>query len=205
MAFWSMTDFIAFYLLAPLIFKFVRTYRQAVFFLVFCVILAYVCKVCSKQVPADYFSEIRQLIKWTPLAQMQHFAMGIWAFFALRENKIKPTVIALILIAAVSTRSEMMGSALACLSILLVKDSMIPLNQTWGKVIKFLSHYSFPVYLTHSIGLTLATMLAAEWVGEASAGFYWVKFLLALVSIVLLCGFLELVQGLANRLFAKKG
>lgn len=204
MAFWSLTDFIAFYLLAPLIFKLVRTYKAAIIFLIGCVILAYICKSCAKLVPSDYFSNIRQFAKWTPLGQMQSFALGILVYFAIKEQKIKPTAILLVLITAVSTRSEMMGASLACLTILLVKDSMIALSNGWTKVVKFLSHYSFHVYLTHMLGLNIATMVATAWIGESGAGFYWVKLLMAIVSIVTLCGILEGTQLLANRVFGRK-
>lgn len=205
MAFWSMTNFIAFYLLAPLIFKFVRTYKSSIIFLIICVILALICKTCSKQIPADYFSEIRQLIKWTPLGQLQHFALGICAFFAMREKKIKPTVIALILIAAVSTRSEMLGSALGCLAILLVRDGMVSLGKRVTAVIKFVAHYSFHVYLTHWIALSAATLIVTTWLGDAYPAFYWVKFALVFVIVIALCTFLELAQRLANWVFSHKG
>ncbi|MBQ7092281.1 MAG: acyltransferase [Clostridia bacterium] len=203
-AFWSITDFIAFYALAPLIFKFVRTYKSAVVFFIICFALAYLCKAVSKQVPADCFSDIHVLIKWTPLGQMQHFALGIWAFFAIRENKIKPTVIAMLVIAAVSTRSEMIGAALACLAILLVKNHMISLGKAGLGMLKFASKYSFHVYLTHMLGLTIAGVLATRWLGEASCAFYWAKAGITVAVIVLLCGFLELVQRLADAVFQRK-
>ena len=200
---WCMTDFIFFYAVVPVIIHYVVNYRRAVIWVIICVLLAVLAKKLSKQMGSDYFSDLPWMIKWSPLGQMQHFALGMLTFFAIRANKVRITAIVMGIALLCSLRSELSGSTFACLVLLLLHKDALNLKGWSLSGLKFVSKYSFHVYLSHPLALAIANRYSEACVSYCPGiGYYGVKFLIVGLSIIILCSFMEFVQRVSNRLFS---
>ena len=174
--FWCMTSFLVFYAIAPFIFLYVTHFKRAVVFLIVCLVLALITRAISKQISPEAFDEVRQFFKWSPLFQMQYFAIGILAFIGLKEKKIRLTCIIMGILALAYFKSAMMFAASVCIIIILFTDARMPIGPKSSTAIKFLSKYSFHVYLAHILALLVATYATTRLMGnESSSGYYACK------------------------------
>ena len=206
-AFWTMTNFIFFYAIMPILIKAVHSFNRSIVFF----IISYAVALCTYKtqalLPADIFSEQDLLIAWSPLGQMQHFALGIMTFFAVKMQKKSPAYILLILLAALPgpfCSIPLRFAILTCLFILSVKSSDILIHGAKLKWLKFVSKYSFHIYLTHILGLTIGLRAATIICEPSTCYFYAVKFIVAVITTILLCLFLEISQRTAEWLFLQR-
>lgn len=202
-AMWCMSDFLFFYAVAPLVFKYVKSFKAALIFLAICMVVAILVRQGSKQLSRELFDEVRLFFRWNPLYQMQYFAVGIVTFFALRENKIRLGSIIIGILALAHFKSGMMAAGLTGLCILLLPSTAIQLKGKALSALRLTSKYSFHIYLTHMLALRAAGALALLWWAETSPEYYAS---LLIVSVLLCLGLtilLEMVQRGSDALFGK--
>jgi len=203
-AMWCMSDFLFFYAVAPLVFKYVKSFKAALIFLAICMVVAILVRQGSKQLSRELFDEVRLFFRWNPLYQMQYFAVGIVTFFALRENKIRLGSIIIGILALAHFKSAMMAAGITGLCILLLPSAAIQLKGKALNALRLTSKYSFHIYLTHLLALRAAGAAALLWWAENSPGFYAAKLAGALFLCVVLTCILELAQRWCNAAFRRK-
>lgn len=196
---WCMTSFLVFYAIAPFIFKYVTNFKRAVVFLIVCLVLALITRAISKQISPEAFDEVRHFFRWSPLFQLQYFAIGILAFFGLKEQKKRLTCIIMGILALAYFKSAMMFAAPVCIIIILFKDAKVPIGPKSSTAIKFLSKYSFHVYLAHILALAVATYATTMLVGaESQPGYYMCKLGIFISSSIVLVVLYEMVQRIVD-------
>lgn len=204
--FWSMTDFIVFYAIMPFVIKVVNTLKSSVAFFLICYVASVLVRVLLNACETEnLYSEFGTLIWWSPIAQMQHFALGIMAFFAVREKKESLTAIILICLAMLPSRFcpyTLLFSILTCLFIISVKNRDVNVTGKPRKCLQFVAKYSFHIYLTHVLALAIGQRIALIFCEPSTLCFYAAKLIVCIVATILLCCFLELAQRTANKLFS---
>ena len=191
----------------PFIIKIVRSFHRSIVFFIIC----YAAHLCTYKthvfLPTDIWSEQNTLIAWSPFGQMLHFSLGIMAYFAVKMDKRSHASILLILMAALPgpfCSPSLLFSILTCLFILTVKSSDILIQGARLNCLKLLSKYSFHIYLTHMLALTIGTRAASIICEPSTFYFYAVKLVITVVATILLCLFLEISQRIANWLFLQR-
>ena len=206
--FWTMTDFICFYAVIPLLIRFAYTFHRCIILFFILLIIARLAHTLGYLLPLNTcFDKISLLIEWSPLVQMQHFGIGMLTFFAVRENKKSIACVILIAIAMLPTRlcdSHLLFSILTGLFIMSVQESDIAIHGAKRTCLHFLAKYSFHVYLTHLLALRIASKISYPWCEKSLFLYFTCKLSLSIIITILLCIFLEMVQRLAIKLFSTK-
>lgn len=219
---WCMTEFMLFYSIFPLLIKVFNSFNKS--FLLFLIFLA-IAIITNFSIPfitANVFESVERFLLWSPLMQMQHFALGIVVFFAIKEHKTKEAAIGLAILAFMMSAlspiilstpslniaaSEHLTAGLAFSSYtglaILIASIMTSTPETpKHNTLRFFSKYSFHIYLTHILALNIASQLASDVCPPHSSSYFVVKILVTLLAVILLSTFLEICQRAANRIFS---
>lgn len=217
-AFWTMTEFILFYAIVPYLLKLVYNFRRCLILFIICSIVAFVSRKGAGYIPDTWFSDPNAFIRFSPLCQMQYFALGMLGYFAMREkktnlreywNNARNKFLAVLWVVLALLPALMAGGsgttfamiALAC--ILYVKNESVMLQGKALSLVRFVARYSFHVYLTHFLALSAGEMLVKNMENISGMMAYGLQFVIAIGIIVLLCVVLEVAQRLCNRLFGR--
>ena len=204
--FWTMTNFLFFYAIIPLLIKFAQSFRRCIILFLTLFIIAGISQRLANCLPVNgIFSELEWLVVWSPLVQMQHFAIGMLVFFAMKESKKSYACILLLSLALCPQRIcnySLLYSILTGLFIMAVRDSDITIQGTKQAYLSFVSKYSFHVYLTHLLALKIATEISKLFCTPATFTYYSLKIFIAILTTFVLCCFLEIVQRLCNKYFS---
>ena len=204
--FWTMTNFIVFYAIIPMVIKFVDTWRKSVAFFLLCYIAAVIVRLLIKfYISGAPFHQLDSMLMWSPLVQMQHFALGMMTYFAVRDSKTSLAAIMLISMAMLPCGfcpPPMLFAILTCLFIISVKERDVNIMGAPRKCLQFVAKYSFHVYLTHLLALAIGQQIAVALCAPSTVCFYVVKLFVFIVATLLFCCFLELAQRTANKLFS---
>lgn len=206
--FWAMGSFLPFYLILPFVLKVVNSFWKSVCFFVVCFGLFMVLRRNGVEILSlDGYSLPFAYIVVSPFTQMQYFALGIVAFFAIRENKQSLAIIISLLFALLPHRigeHYLLFAIASTVAILSVKNEAVMLRGTGLKVLKFLAKYSFHIYLTNLMAFSVAEAIACSCCDfQQSVAFYSFKFILSIGLIVILSMMLEFVNRLVQRVFLK--
>lgn len=203
--FWTMTNFIVFYALIPIVIKVVNSFKRGIILFIICYIIHCVIRfVIKNYITGDPFPELGSTLWYSPLVQMQYFALGILTYFAGKENKTSLAAIMLIGMALLPDKLCSVAhlyAILTCIFIISVKDSDIKITGKPRKCLQFISKYSFYVYLSHLIALAISHKITVSIYSTSSVAHYPIKFFIWIVVTILLCYFLESVQRIANKIF----
>ncbi len=204
--FWTMTNFIVFYAIIPMVIKFVDTWRKSVAFFLLCYIAAVIVRLLIKfYISGAPFHQLDSMLMWSPLVQMQHFALGMMTYFAVRDSKTSLAAIMLICMAMLPCGfcpPPMLFAILTCLFIISVKNRDVNVTGKPRKCLQFVAKYSFHIYLTHLLALAIGKRIALIFCEPSTVCFYAAKLIVCIVATILLCCFLELAQRTANKLFS---
>ncbi len=204
--FWTMTDFIVFYAIIPMIIKFVNTWRKSVVFFLLCYVAAVIVpRLIMFCIAGTPFHQLDTMLRFSPLVQMQHFALGMMTYFAVRDSKTSMAAIMLIGVAMLPRgfcSPPLLFAILTCLFIISVKERDVNIMGAPRKCLQFVAKYSFHVYLTHLLALAIGQQIAVALCAPSTVYFYMVKFFAFIVATLLLCCFLELAQRTANKIFS---
>lgn len=141
-----------------------------------------------------------------PLFQMQYFALGVVAFYAVREQKQSLAIILMLLIALLPhslNGNPMVFALLSGVAIMAVKNEDLIISHGSHRVLKFFSKYSFHIYLSHGIALSVAHVVEGKYFGDIVLYYCIIKFVIAVVGTVALCALLEIVQRVCIKCFEK--
>ena len=154
---WTMSCFMLYYILAPIIRKYVKNYRASLVFLAAVIVLAYGYKAVY-----SYFLN-RYNVPWAAetagdcaVFNLISFAFGTVAWYAIKDGKEKNymrlVIIALACFLAMreDTFNRIIWSLLTVAFMLSMKDFSYSDKTQWvGGMFSFLARYSFTVYLVH--------------------------------------------------------
>lgn len=154
---WTMSCFMLFYLLAPLIRKLVNNYRQSLIMVAVVIIFAYGYKAVEyKLLSAGNVPWAAELAGDSAVFNMISFSFGTAAWYSVREGKtqnyMRIVVAALAVFLAIreDTFNRIIWSLLTAAFMLAMQDFSYKGRTAWiGRTLAFLSKYSFTVYLVH--------------------------------------------------------
>ena len=202
--FWCMPGFLFLYAVIPFLLCFVKNSRAAWGLVFVSLCLAFCIAECGNRWALDTeYENVKILARYSPFYQLQHFALGIMCFFACREGKIKRTLIWLLILTLifmfVSVRLEILGSLAACVILLMFQN--LKISATWTKWLRFISRYSFQVFLSHLLAYSIAVMCMERFFSAyVSGGWYHCSlfFLFCLFTVVIVV-YLETVNRIIKR------
>ena len=150
---WTISCFVFFYLIAPLLKKVIRNFKRSVVFMTamipVTVILAKVLQILFVRMGA---SEPQMLCVDNPLYSLNTFAIGICAWYAYKEGKVNTFLkIAMVLFAGfmgLNWFNRISWGMFTALVMMVFIDLQIR-NQKVVSVIKTAGRYSFCLYLVH--------------------------------------------------------
>jgi peptidoglycan/LPS O-acetylase OafA/YrhL len=150
---WTISCFMFFYLVAPLIKKWVTDFRKSLVFLAGSIVLGYaVKKLIVIALAGTAMDSVEMFAGDTPFFNLMIFALGVCAWYALREGK--ETLYLMMCIALVGgllffgISNRMTWGALTVVALLAGRGISIQ-NQHLGGIIDVVSRYSFTIYLVH--------------------------------------------------------
>jgi len=138
---WTISIFVLFYLLAPLMKRFVTSYRSAVIHWGAWYVLSLIC--------------VNRVAYGMPFFFLHYFALGIVLFYAVKEEKIKQVITGCVVfvLGSLIMNETLTHNACAMLFMILIimaKD-MKAENTKLKKMIGTLDAYSYTVYLSHAV------------------------------------------------------
>lgn len=186
---WTMSCFMLYYILAPIIRKYVKNYRASLVFLAAVIVLAYGYKAVY-----SYFLN-RYNVPWAAetagdcaVFNLISFAFGTVAWYAIKDGKEKNymrlVIIALACFLAMreDTFNRIIWSLLTVAFMLSMKDFSYSDKTQWvGGMLSFLARYSFTVYLVHMPVIELT-----EYFSEHVCYLGYFPFLLIVLSVTAL-------------------
>lgn len=197
---WTMSCFMLYYIIAPLIRKFVKSYRASLFFLAVVIVFAYGYK-------AVYFHLLSaKNVPWAAetagdcaVFNLISFAFGTAAWYAVREKKEKNymrlviAALACFLAMREDTFNRIIWSLLTVVFMLSMKDFSYGKKTQWiGDCFSFLAKYSFTVYLVHMPVIELTEYFSENVHYLGYFPFLVIVLLATLVMTVLLHNFVEI-------------
>ncbi len=146
---WTISIFVLFYLLMPLIKRFVKSFKGAVAFWGVLYILSLIC--------------VNRVAYGMPFFFLHYFAMGIVLYYAIQEAKVKEVVIGCLVfvfgsLIVNSSLTNTACSMLFAILILAVKEIKVE-NKKLQKWIDTLDAYSYTLYLAHAVVMNGIEML----------------------------------------------
>jgi len=140
----SISVFMWFYILAPLLKKIVNNWKKSGLFL----IVAFgLYKVFAS---AQWFSILNTLV---------YFAIGIFIFYAIKEERENQTLGILLSVVVVMLLADARGGALYCICVGMLIMCTVNVeikSETVNKIVRFLSDRTFAIYLAHVFVLDIS-------------------------------------------------
>lgn len=135
---WTISHFMLFYLLMPLLFKYVNTCYKALLLQLFCFVV-------------NYFWNTNYLL---PFTSLYYFMIGITIYLALKEHKEEILIVfsclMSILLLLFSFPSHYIYSNIFAILIIVSRNFHIA-DKSINKLVQLLDEYSFTIYLVHAI------------------------------------------------------
>lgn len=161
-ALWTISSFAVFYLIAPLLYKWIKTYKQSFIMLfIFLLVTPYISQTIQYYF-VNYPSEshIEWFAKMNPLSEFYCFIFGVTLFYAMKEGK---EIIYAVLLGAILILTQIQWFSyeiiFTILLMLVLKSPSIIKSDKIISIIQFLSKGSFALYLCHPILLQIAVSL----------------------------------------------
>lgn len=150
---WTFSCFMVFYLIAPFLKKWIKNYRQSLLFLAISIVGGYAIGYVVEYVFGALGYEDAYIIAGdSPLFNLNIFAIGMCAWYALREKKERWFMgvcgLLTILLMLAGKANRISYGCLAAIIILAFWETEFK-NVMVAKVIDVMSRYSFPLYLVH--------------------------------------------------------
>lgn len=200
---WTMSCFIWFYILAPIIFKFVRSFKRAICFFAISVGIAVIWKMLNMLLFSNnpMLEKIEILSGGSPFGTLYQFSVGIIIYFMIREKKED---LGLIFLAALAVCGMVLHKDLliwCCIcGILITGLQNIKMNCKWfEKCIVWLSAESFHIYLAHILAFDYSLHIVMNWKLQGVWQYIgW--FILSVIVIMFLCFLMDFAETVAERL-----
>ena len=189
---WTMSCFIWFYIMAPLIFKWVRSLKSAASFFV----LSFVGSIAWKLIMNSIFSQMAGiesldvLTGASPFGELYQFAIGIMVYFILKEEKAYKGIVLLSVISVfglVLNRNTFIWCSLCGLMIIAFENMEIQISAKAQRFVRTIGKESFHVYLSHLLSFAVAWSITSTVFLDSGIVKYSCWALISAVLVVLLC------------------
>lgn len=154
-AWWTMSSFMVFYLLAPLFHIFINRFYKAILMLTF---LLY-CTPLFRQLLFRFLSGIyegggegynlSEFCGYTPFSELYCFFFGIVIYFAVREGKQLIYIVYLLFVLCIFNTGSYLWECLLTLCLIGAMHNQLDVGNRVKKMISFLAEGSFSVYCIH--------------------------------------------------------
>lgn len=146
---WTISIFVLFYLLMPLMKRLVKNFKGAVLLWGALYILSLIC--------------VNRVAYGMPFFFLHYFAMGIVLYYAVKENKAREVITGCLMfvfgsLIVNSTLTNTACSMLFLILIIVVKEMKVK-NEKLQKWINILDAYSYTLYLSHAVVMNGIEML----------------------------------------------
>lgn len=150
---WTISIFVLFYLLVPLMKRFVRSFKGAVILWGILYLLSVIC--------------LNRVAYGMPFFFLHYFAMGIVLYYAVEESKVRELITGCVIfvLGSLITNSALTNTACSMLFLILiimVKESKVE-NKKLKKWIDIFDSYSYTVYLSHAVVMNGIEMMKGRY------------------------------------------
>lgn len=189
---WTMSCFIWFYIMAPLIFKLVRSLKGAACFFM----LSFVSSIAWKLVMNSIFFQmdgielLDVLTGASPFGVLYQFAIGIMTYFTLKEGKAYKGIAILSVISVcglILNRNTFIWCSLCGLMIIAFENMEIQISAKAQRFVRTIGRESFHVYLSHLLSFAVAWSITNTVFKDSGIVKYSCWAMISAVLVVLLC------------------
>lgn len=205
---WTMSCFLWFYALAPMVLGWIRSLKNAVILLLLTFLLSEVWRngMYALFSPVSGLDELDLTLWNSPVCNFYRFAIGILACIAVQHGKPFAGVL---LVAATSVILQIIGAgsvfwcAMCAVSLIAFENLKITLPARWICLIRFVGRESYHVYLGHLLAFNIGRWAVNRWFPLAGKEKYLIWLAFAGAWIGLLCCFMNFLEKVANGLTRK--
>lgn len=152
---WTISVFVFFYLIAPLLMRLIKNFKQSLVVLTVMIAIRYafidvIEALMRKYLTLPESADIRRFCESNPVSQLYCFMLGITLYYAVEESKqaiYMMIIIAIIIVTSFSYYHEELWYTLI-LAICVVSPALVQMKKAVS-IIEFLSKGSFTLYLFH--------------------------------------------------------
>ncbi|MCH5248883.1 MAG: acyltransferase [Lachnospiraceae bacterium] len=205
-AWWTMSSFMVFYLLAPLLHIFINRFYKAILmltFLLYCtpifrqLLLRFLSGICEGGGEGYHLNEF---CAYMPFSELYCFFFGIVIYFAVREGKQLIYIVYLLFILCIFNAGVYLWECLLTLCLIGGVQSQLEFGSRIKKIVAFLSEGSFSVYCIHSRIVEAISSATGE-ISEHNS----INFLIVFCITCGVCyGYYGLYQYIKNRVCIKR-
>lgn len=205
---WTMSCFIWFYIMAPVIFKLIKTLKNSIRFLIFSFGISIIWKIVIYSIFSEIsgIDSLNVLTGASPFGVLYQFAIGIVVYFVLKEKKnyLGITLLAIISICGlILNRYIFVWCAVCGLLIISFKNTEIYISAELKKVIQMIGRESFHVYLSHLLIFEIAKVGVINIIHEEGLLRYIVWMIISVICIIGLCYIMNLCERIVKIFFNK--
>lgn len=150
---WTISCFVFFYLVAPLLKKWIRNFKMSLVALAGSVVVGYGCKLIVKKVMITIGLENADIFSGdTPMFNLMIFMIGVCAWYAAKEGKRELYLFGCAIMVAAMLflgKANRITWGLLAVILLLAGLQLTVQNHVLQICIRILSKYSFTIYLIH--------------------------------------------------------
>lgn len=187
---WTFSCFMFFYLIAPLLKKLIKNYRQCLILLFATIILGYLSGAVVQRLFNSFgYTDAYIIAGDSPLFNLNVFVIGMALWYAVRENREKnfAGVCALIITALMLIeKTNRVGFGCAAAIIIIAFFDMEIKNAFVVKLIDVLGRYSFSFYLVHLAVMQLLNIAREQGYINSNILFMLLIIVVSVVAAVLL-------------------
>ena len=156
-----MSCFIWFYIIAPIIFKFVKSLKGAIVFWLMSFVISLIWKICIYAIFSNIagLHSLDVLTGTSPFGVLYQFAIGILVYYFLKEKKPFEGIIVLSLISIcglILNRNIFIWCSLCGLAVIAFENMNIILPSRLQNYIKIVGKESFHIYLSHLLSFAIS-------------------------------------------------
>lgn len=203
---WTMSCFLWFYVLAPMVLGRVRSLKGASILLMLTFVLSEVWRnwMYALLCPVPGLDELDLLLWNSPICSFYKFALGILACVAVKRGKPFEGIL---LVAGMCAVLQILGAgsvfwcAVCAVSLIAFENLKITLPARWTGLVRFAGRESYHVYLGHLLAFNIGRWILNRWFPLAGKEKYLLWLAFAGIWICLLCGFMNFCEAATKRLF----
>ena len=196
---WTMSCFIWFYIIAPVIFEWVKSLKSAVCFFIatFVVSIGWKIGIYSIFSRISGIESLDVLTGASPFGVLYQFSIGILVYFILKEKKNYEGIGLLSIISVgglILGRDTFIWCALCGLMIIVCENLEINASHRVQGVVHAVGRDSFHVYLAHLLSFDIAWVISSRIIYESTFLKYIVWAVISVICIVILCCIMNLCE-----------
>lgn len=205
---WTMSCFIWFYIIAPVIFKFVKSLKGAIVFWLMSFVISLIWKICTYVNFSDVagIQSLDVFIGASPFGVLYQFAIGILVYYFLKENKRFEGIIVLLLISIcglILNRNIFIWCSLCGLAVIAFENIDIILPSRIQNLVKIVGKESFHIYLSHLLSFAISWSIIDNLIMKDSILKYILCAAISVMIIIMLCSLMRACEKVVN-IFVRK-